>query len=400
MIYLDNASTTKIDPMVLEEMMPYLTEEYGNPGNLHTLGRNARKAIEDARKKVAAFVNARDYRSIVFTSGGTEANNMVFNHYGRLRDVYDVMISSVEHDSVIHSALRLKEDFCSRDTYYVRPDENGKITFEGFRRAIEEDCKTEVSFGDSALTSWTPKIGLVSIMYMNNETGVTNDVANIGKYCNENGILFHTDAVQAAACVQLDVQEIGCDFMSLSSHKIHGPKGIGALYVKDFSKMIPLILGGSHQELGKRGGTENVSGIVGFGKACELMMNDQTNFNDIVNYFMIQLSESLNGFGLRDILHVNGNQLGNNRKTINIRFDGVDAETLMFFLDYKGVYISAGSACRSFEQEPSRVLLEMGLSPEQARNSIRVSFSRFSTSKEAFEAAKAIAEIVKILRGV
>jgi len=384
MIYLDNAATTQIDPEVLDAMMPYLTDQYGNAGTLYELGRNAKSAIDRARAQVAEFVGAAP-EQIIFTSGGTEANNMVFFS---LRDFLKkskkthIISAYNEHDSVFGAvrALCMKEDFYST---LLLPDSRGVIDPANLHKSILDDT------------------GLVSIMYMNNETGSENDVSEISRICSQKDILFHTDCVQAAGSCVLNAKEIGCDFMSVSSHKIHGPKGVGALFVKDAKYIAPMIYGGSVQEFGLRGGTENVAGIVGFGKACELM-SKQIHEIDIHNsvlkqLFYSNLKNELSEYGLEDILHINGDTVVKHGKTINVRFDDVDGETLLVFLDARGVCVSSGSACNSHESTPSRVLLSMGIDPEDARNSIRVSFSKFNTEHEVMEAAEVVALCVRML---
>lgn len=252
MIYLDAAATTQIDRRVLESMMPYLTTQYGNAGTLYKFGRAANEALQSARAQVSRFVGA-DNGSIIFTSGGSESNNLVFHgakEYLKRIGRTHVLVSAVEHDSVLRAAESLtKEGF---DVGYIPVQGDGSVsltTLEGLLR---------------------PDTGLVSVMYVNNETGTVNPVCDIGSLCMKHGVLFHTDCVQAAGCHPINVVEIGCDFLSVSSHKIHGPKGVGALYVKDMATVAPLIHGGSEQEFGLRGGTENVAGIVGFGRACEI----------------------------------------------------------------------------------------------------------------------------------
>lgn len=252
MIYLDNAATTQIDRRVLESMMPYLTAQYGNAGARYKFGRAANEAIQDARAQVSRFVGAGD-GNIIFTSSGSESNSLVFcgvkEHLKRIGRTH-ILVSAVEHDSVLRAAESLiKEGF---DVGYIPVQEDGSVSLtvlEGMLR---------------------PDTGLVSVMYVNNETGAVNPVCDIGSLCMKHGVLFHTDCVQAAGCHIINAVEIGCDFLSVSSHKIHGPKGVGALYVKDTTTITPLIYGGSEQEYGLRGGTENVAGIVGFGKACEI----------------------------------------------------------------------------------------------------------------------------------
>lgn len=386
MIYLDNASTTKIDPRVLEAMMTYLTDEYGNAGTLYSLGRNAKAAIEHARAQAAEFIGAEP-EQIVFTSGGTEANNMVFSSlldFLKVSEKTHVITASNEHVSVLNSVrnLCIKHDFGAT---YLKPDERGCVYPNMLKLSLQSNT------------------GLVSIMYMNNETGSENPVSEIGELCRARGILFHTDCVQAAGCCKLDVNKIACDFLSISSHKIHGAKGVGALYIRDKSICRPMIAGGSTQEYGLRGGTENVAGIVGFGAACEIMSKElhevDIHTSTLKQLFYSTLHDTLEVHGLSEILHVNGAPVVCHGKTINIRFDGVDGETLLLMLDAKGVCVSAGSACQSHESEPSHVLLSLGVSPEDARNSVRVSFSKMNTRQEVEEAAVIMAECARILHG-
>ena len=384
MIYLDNASTTKIDPSVLDAMMPFLTDEYGNPGTIYGLGRRAKEAVERARAQVAKFIGAKP-EQIIFTSGGTEANNMVFSSllsFLEQSEKTHVITTSSEHVSVLDSArnLCIKRGF---DLTELQVNHHGCVELGSLKSELRENT------------------GLVSIMYMNNETGSENPVEEIGAMCHVRGILFHSDCVQAAGCCKLDVEKMNCDFLSLSSHKIHGPKGVGALYVRDMSLITPMIRGGSAQEFGMRGGTENVAGIVGFGAACELM-NERLHEIDVHNSMLKQvfynvLEENLKAQGLKNVLHVNGDLIIKHGKTINIRFDDVDGETLLLMLDAKGIYVSAGSACHSHESKLSHVLLAMGIDPEDARNSIRVSFSKMNTEAEVKYAAGVIANCVAAL---
>lgn len=389
MIYLDNAATTKIDERVLEEMLPYLTAEYGNAGTLYKFGRNASFALRRARNQVALFLHTAP-EQIIFTSGGSEANNLVF---GGLKDYLKrigkthILVSAVEHDSVLRAAEALTKD--GFDVEYIPVSRECKVCLEAVESAIRDDT------------------GLVSVMYVNNETGSVNPVEAIGEICTRHGALFHTDCVQAAGCQPVDVAKIGCDFASISSHKVHGGKGVGALYVRDKSLITPIIHGGSTQEFGLRAGTENVPGIVGFGKACELLVYcDKYNVaNDIVYISSLRkelfqlIQQGLTSWGVPGILHINGDpDLSKNGKILNLRFDNTDAETLLLLLDIHGVCVSAGSACNSHEQAPSHVLLAMGIPEEDARNSIRVSLSRMSTEDEIKEAAKIIVNCVMLLR--
>lgn len=379
MIYLDNAATTQLDPRVLESMMPYLTTQYGNAGTLYKFGRAANTAVQEARARVAQFIGGNQ-DNIIFTSGGSEANNLVFHgvkDYLKRIGRTHILVSAVEHDSVLRAAESLTKD--GFDVEYIPVLGNGTVPSAAVERALRADT------------------GLVSVMYVNNETGAENPVDDIGSICLKHDILFHTDCVQAAGCHPIDVANIGCSFLSISSHKIHGPKGVGALYVKDTSLLSPLICGGHNQEFGLRGGTENVAGIVGFGKACELsgahLTEDRTTVSMLKQRFVTELQGNLGD----DAVHINGTSLLAPGKTINLRLDGVDNESLILMLDNMDICISAGSACQSHESKPSHVLTAMGLTTEEARSSIRVSFSRMNTVDEVADAAHIMASFIDVL---
>lgn len=385
MIYLDNASTTSIDPRVLDAMLPYLREDYGNPGTPYGLGHRAKDAVENARAQVAGMIGANPGQ-IIFTSGGTEANNLVFagtEHYLKSDHRTHIITTKTEHESVLRSV----EDLCFD---------------RGFTASLLEPQLENIK-ADMVRMILHPDTGLVSVMHTNNETGCEYNAKNIGELCVEKNILFHTDCVQAAGTKKLDVDELKCDFMSLSSHKIHGPKGVGALFAKDKAVLNPLIHGGSKQEFGLRGGTENVAGIVGFGKACEIVADEfdeiRWQIDELYGKFHWRLAEKLADKGLSAVFHVNGGFFIPGNKVINLRFDGVDGETLVLYLAQKGVCVSAGSACSDLEQKPSHVLTAMGLSDEEARSSIRVSFSRMNTVEEVEAAACIIVDAVLALRG-
>lgn len=379
MIYLDNASTTKIDDEVLSVMMPWLKYNYGNAGTLYKLGRDARKAIDDARDVVAKSIGTTP-EHIIFTSGGTESNNMVFRSltpYLEAIEKKHILTSAVEHDSVMRASEFLEE---SRG-------------FSVERIGVNDKCEVELH---SIWNLIKPNTGLVSVMYQNNETGTNNDVKSIADMCHRNGILFHTDCVQAMSSCNVDVGLINCDFASISSHKIYGPKGVGCLYVKNPSMIVPMINGGAVQEFGLRGGTENVAGIVGFAKACELTVEQRQNtvhtLSTLKQIFYNKLKDELG-----DIVHVNGKLLQPG-KTINIRFDGIDSESLVLMLDGFGVCASAGSACRSHEQLPSHVLTAMGLSEIEAKSSVRFSLSKYNTCNDIDCASKIIIDSVDVLK--
>ena len=380
MIYLDNAATTQIDHRVLASMTPYLTTQYGNAGALYKFGRSANEAVQNARARVSRFVGAAN-GSIIFTSGGSESNNLVFHgvrddlrRIGRMH----ILVSAVEHDSVLRAAESLtKEGF---NVGYIPVQEDGSVSLAALEGLLRPDT------------------GLVSVMYVNNETGAVNPVCDIGSLCMKHGVLFHTDCVQAAGCHIIDAVEIGCDFLSVSSHKIHGPKGVGALYVKDMTTIKPLIHGGTEQEFGLRGGTENVAGIVGFGKACEIsseqLKEDKAQTPILKQVFVTELRNHI-GY---DSVKINGASPLRPGKIVNIRIDGIDNESLILMLDSAGICISAGSACQSHESKPSHVLTAMGLTIDEARSSIRVSFSRMNTIEEIIEAAQTIAGFIDVLR--
>lgn len=393
MIYLDNASTTQIDPEVLDAMMPFLKDEYGNAGTLYSLGRRAAEAVAIARKSVADLIGASP-EQIIFTSGGTESNNMVFKGtrdimlmHGKNR----IITTQIEHDSVLNAV----RDMCKPDikpafyAEYIAPEQSGGISPE---KVIEQIINHD-------------NVGLVSVMHTNNETGIRNKgLKNIAMACNKEGAFFHTDCVQAVGSSDINVNDISCDFLSISSHKIHGCKGVGALYIKDKEYVSPMISGGRFQEYGLRGGTENVSGIVGFGKACDIMRRDFQKDKEHVKFLRKMLYDCLNReLSERDIdsvMHINGDiDLDDYGKTLNIRFDGIDSETLVLMLDANGVCVSAGSACQSHESNPSHVLIAIGISPDDARCSIRFSLSKMNTENEIKSAAKIVAECVASLHG-
>lgn len=377
MVYFDNAATTKIRPEVLEAMLPFLTDDYGNPGTMYAAGRKARGAVEHAREQVAAMFHCSPSQ-VIFTSGGSEGNNMV------LREFNCGIVSTTEHDSV----LRMAED----SGEWFKPRKLG-VCREGF--VTEEQAKAVFECEGN---SFDRKI-FASVMYVNNETGAVNDIPMLAEIAHRNRMAFHTDCVQAAGTHELDVGALGCDFATVSSHKIHGPKGVGAVFTKNTNLLDPLIWGGTNQEFGLRGGTENVAGIVGFGKACELLTGREkenlTKVSTIKERFYQELLRSLGD--LREIMHVNGPSVMEPGKVLNLRFDGLDGETLVLAADLRGLCISVGSACTSGDLEPSHVLLAMGLSEDEARSSVRVSFSVMNTPEEAVEGAEILADCVRAL---
>lgn len=397
MIYLDNSATTPIHPEVLKAMMPYLKGGYGNAGAVYRIGRESAKAIQKAREQVAQLFNA-SANQIVFTSGGSEGNNMVFSYGMRCmleeRGKKHVVISQIEHDSVYEAATHMfkpsgkadiKDDFY---TQFIHTKSDGTVDVKHLEALLDED----------------ESIGLVSVMYVNNETGAVNPINHIGEICRDRGILFHTDCVQAAGCHPIDANIIGCDFATISGHKIYAPKGIGAIYIKDKTLARSLIYGGTNQEFGLRGGTENVASIVGLGKACDLICSDfgtqRVTVSLLKRLFYENMTSYLKELNLEDRIHVNGASVGDVGKTLNLRVEDIDSETLLLMLDAKGVCISAGSACHSHRSEPSRVLTAMGLSDDEARDSVRISFSSTNTPAEIEEAAAIFSSCIKTLAGL
>lgn len=378
-------------------MMPYLKGGYGNAGAVYRIGRESAKAIQKAREQVAQLFNA-SADQIVFTSGGSEGNNMVFSYGMRCmleeRGKKHVVISQIEHDSVYEAATHMfkpsgkadiKDDFY---TQFIHTKSDGTVDVKHLEALLDED----------------ESIGLVSVMYVNNETGAVNPINHIGEICRDRGILFHTDCVQAAGCHPIDANIIGCDFATISGHKIYAPKGIGAIYIKDKTLARSLIYGGTNQEFGLRGGTENVASIVGLGKACDLICSDfgtqRVTVSLLKRLFYENMTSYLKELNLEDRIHVNGASVGDVGKTLNLRVEDIDSETLLLMLDAKGVCISAGSACHSHRSEPSRVLTAMGLSDDEARDSVRISFSSTNTPAEIEEAAAIFSSCIKTLAGL
>ena len=379
MIYLDSAATTPIANAVLEAMMPWLKDNYCNAGSVYKKGREAKAAIEKARGQVAKMFNS-DPENIIFTSGGSEGNSFAFQAAAERLEASGkkhILVSSVEHDSVLRAAESLTKRGFHVD--YLPVSECGTVLYDTVKNAI------------------TPETGLISIMLMNNETGVINHLDFIARLCQERGILLHSDCVQAAGIWKINIEDMPLDFATISAHKFHGPKGVGCVYVRNPEECVSLIHGGHNQEFGLRGGTENVPGIVGMGVAAETILNNLHFIQEIIwNHrylFWSIVNDRLGG-----TVHING-QWPAWSKVLNIKIDGVDADTFVVAMDAAGVCVSAGSACRSLELEPSHVLLAMGLSPDEARSSVRVSFSGLNTELQVRDAANIFADTVEVLRG-
>ena len=372
-VYLDNNATTPVLPEVFEAMRPYFLERFGNASSIHHFGQHARAAVEKARNSVAALLNARP-AEIVFTSGGTEADNLGI--FGLVRSGDHVITSTIEHSAVMNTCKRLEQ--MGVGVSYVPVNGRGEVDPGDVRKAIR------------------PQTRLISIMMANNETGVVQPVEEIGKIAVEDDVFFHTDAVQAAGKIPVDVQKIKCDALSISGHKIHGPQGTGALFLKKGTLIQPLVYGGNHERQ-RRAGTENLPGIVGLGKAAEISRQwlehggpaEMATTRDRMENAILAAVDStgVNGLGAPRVPN-----------TTSIYFDHVEGEALVIALDLKGLSVSSGAACSSGAIEPSHVLLAMGLSHERARGSLRLSVGKQTTNDEVDFAIKVIPETVARLR--
>ncbi|MGH1567705.1 MAG: cysteine desulfurase family protein [Nitrosopumilus sp.] len=374
MIYLDNAASTQIHEDVLNSMLPYLKEQYGNASSIHRYGRLARKAIEKSRKQIASLINAEP-SEILITSGGTESNNTALRGISVNKTCNHIITSSVEHDAILEPCKQLAKDGLVVD--YLPVDKFGMVDILELQNHLSENTC------------------LVSIMFGNNEVGTVQKISEIAKICHEKKIPFHTDAVQAVGKIPIDVKELGIDLLSISSHKLHGPKGIGALYIKNGIKIDPVILGGG-QEHGLRSGTENVANIVGFGKACEIAKN---NLNKNISYVK-KLRDLLVDNVLREIPEVilNGDPQSRLPNNAHFTFLGVNGEDLIIKLDEYGIAASTGSACSVNTQKASHVLEAMGFSHEQITGSLRLTLGVFNSEKEIKETVDSLKKIVEELR--
>lgn len=365
-IYFDNNATTRTDPRVVEAMLPYLSGPYGNPSSLHRYGRAARDAVEAARAQVAALIGAQP-GEIVWTSGGTEANNLALKGLTLGQPASRVLYGATEHPSVMEAAEALKALGWKVEPIAV--DGEGVIRWDALRAQLASG-----------------PVRLVAVMRANNETGVIQDIERVARMAHDAGALLHVDGVQSAGKIPVEFGALGCDLLSLSSHKIHGPKGIGALAVKSHVDLRAILHGGP-QERGFRGGTENVAGIVGFGIAAELAMQELESRAA----HMLALRQRLEA-GLREIagLRIFAEARERLPNTVQFAIAGWDGEALLMALDRKGLGVSSGSACASGKNEPSHVLIAMGIEPQTAKGAIRVSLSKDNT----------VAEVEQFLRGL
>jgi len=377
-VYLDNNATTPVLPEVLTAMQPYFGEHFGNASSIHHHGQETRAAVERARESLASLVGCRA-SEIVFTSGGTEGDNLaIFGlvNFGLSNPGQHVITSAIEHHAVLNSCKHLEAVGC--EVTYVPVDGRGQVDPDDVRRALR------------------PNTRLITIMMANNETGVLQPVEEIGKVAADADAYFHTDAVQAAGKVVIDVRRIGCDLLSISGHKMHAPQGVGALYVKKGTGLRPMVHGGSH-ERSRRAGTENVPGIVALGKAAELARKAFARGDlDRMSGLRDRLEQTI--LGEVEATGVNGQSAPRVPNTTSVHFDGSDGEALVIALDLKGLAVSTGAACSSGAIEPSHVLTAMGLRPEQARGSLRFSLGKQSTSEDVEFALSLVPQTVARLR--
>ena len=377
-IYMDNAATTRVTEPVFEAMRPYFCEIFGNPSSVHAFGREARKAVEQARRQVATALGAQA-GEIYFTGSGTEADNWALRGaaYAQKARGRHIITTQIEHHAVLHAAEQLeKEGF---EVTYLPVDGDGVVSLEALEKALRPDTT------------------LVSIMAANNEIGAIQPIREAAKLAKAHGALFHTDAVQAIGCVPIDVKADGIDLLSLSGHKFHAPKGVGALYIRSGAKLQRLIYGGA-QEKTQRGGTENVASIVGMGKAIELAMESMESRNAYVSGLRDRLIEGI----LRRIpeTRLNGHRTQRLSGNVNISIRYIEGEALLLSLDMKGIAGSSGSACTSGSLDPSHVLLAIGLPHEIAHGSLRLSLSEENTAEEVDYTIDALVEIVERLRAM
>src|SRR5690348_1171776 len=372
-VYLDNNATTPVLPDGFDAMRPYFGEHFGNASSIHHHGQETRAAVERARESVATLLGCRP-AEVVFTSGGTEADNLAI--FGLARSGDHVITSTIEHHAVLNSCKQLQER--GVEVTFVPVDGRGIVNPDDVRRALRSNTK------------------LVTIMYANNETGVIQPVEEFGKICAEADVYFHTDAVQAASKIPIDVKTIGCDLLSISGHKFHAPQGIGALYVRKGTKLEALFYGGSH-ERSRRAGTENVPGIVGLGKAAELATKGFAAGDDRTT---AALRDKLQTAILDKVewAGVNGDGAARVPNTANIYFDYIEGEALVIALDLKGLSVSTGAACSSGAIEPSHVLTAMGMRPDRARASIRFSLGKQNTAEDVDFALQLVPSAVERLR--
>jgi cysteine desulfurase len=374
-IYLDHNSTTPLDPEVRDEMVRCLDRVHGNPSSIHQAGQEARRVIDTARARVARCIGALP-EEILFTSGGTESNNLaILGMMSGTRDAPRHLVSTaIEHQAVLNPCRHLER--CGMTATYLPVDGNGTLTLSAVEPAIR------------------PETALISVMLVNNDIGTIQPVAEVASLARARGIAVHTDAVQAMGKIPVSVKTLGVDLLSLSAHKLHGPKGVGALYLRKGTSLTPLVFGG-HQERGLRPGTENVPAIAGFGKACELASSRLTEDAIHVSALRDQFEQSV--LDRLPWVRVNGGDASRSPNTSSLHFADLSAEMVTINLDLLGVAVSTGAACSSADNQPSHVLLAMGRSPEDARSSVRFSFGRTTTVDEVARAVELLVQAVGMM---
>jgi len=374
--YLDYSATTPVKKEVLEAMIPYFTETFGNASSIHTFGQIAKEVLTESRKKVANLINANE-NEIFFTSGGTESDNWALKSIAKVNKNKGkhIITSKIEHHAILHSCETLeKEGF---EVTYLDVDEYGFISLEDLKNAIRKDTI------------------LISIMYINNEIGTIQNIKEIGIIAKENNVIFHTDAVQAAGNIEIDVKKLNVDLLSISSHKIYGPKGIGALFVKRGTRIIPFMDGGA-QEKKKRAGTENIPAIVGFAKACEIA---KENLDDHISKLSVLRDDLIEKVSNSiDDVKVNGPRDNRHPGNVNFAFKYIEGEALLLMLDAVGVAASSGSACTAGSLEPSHVLMSIGLGHEIAHGSLRLTIGDFTEEEDIDFIVENLIRIVQTLR--
>lgn len=377
-VYADNAATTKLSKKALDAMLPVLTDIYGNPSSLHTVGQTAKEYLEKAREDVARAINA-DSKEIYFTSGGSEADNQALRtgaYLGAKKGKRHIISTKFEHHAVLHTLDALKKE--GFDVTLVDVHETGVVTVEDIRNAVTEDTC------------------LVTVMMANNEIGTIQPIKEIAEFCKEKGIYFHTDAVQAVGHIPVDVKDLGVDMLSISAHKFHGPKGVGVLYVRKGIPLINIIEGGA-QERGKRAGTENLAGIVGMAAAIsEAVENLENNMKKLCG-LRDALIDGLKGI---ERCRINGSLEHHLPGTLNMCFEGIEGESLLLLLDAKGINASSGSACTSGSLDPSHVLLAIGVPVEIAHGSLRLSLSEENNIEQMQHVINSVKEVVTYLRSI
>jgi cysteine desulfurase len=375
-IYLDNAASTPVADEVIQEMLPFLKNQYGNPSSIHYYGRETTRAIQNARKQIASLIGANP-REIIFTSGGTEADNFAIKGTVQYLKKTHVITSSIEHDAVLEPCKSLED--VGYDVTFLPVTRDGFVNPSDLKNALR------------------PETALVSVMYANNEVGTIQPIRELARIAHEAGAAFHTDAVQAVGKVPINVKDLGVDLLSMSSHKINGPKGVGALYIRQGFKIAPIIHGGGQESL-LRSGTENVHSIVGFGKACELAQDRlpqyQQQVSKLRDYFIAQIQQKI------PHCRLNGSATDRIPNNVHFTFFGVNGEDLIIKLDENRIAASTGSACSVKKQKPSHVLKALGFSYEEITGSLRLSLGLQNTQQEIDRAVLILAQVIEELRSL